>query len=135
VFPVIIKSLSGFVELQFSEPEGLRQRAGKEYYRVTIRGHDLLASLKVYAFEPHVGLAEFFEELALHWRGWKGEKKWSSLEGELSLICTSDGFGHVAIEVVLNSRAGGGWSVRGTLHAEAGQLEQIASDVKKFFMG
>jgi len=116
--------------LELSKPEGLQQPDGSEYYRVTIRGPGLSASSQVYAFEPRgYGLVEFFEDLAAIWRGWKGKKDWTSLEGELSLVCTSDRLGHVAIEVTLCNI----WSVRKVFDVEAGQLEQLASEIKKFF--
>jgi hypothetical protein len=131
---VIIKCSHCSNELQLSEQEGLRRPDGSEYYRVTISGQGLLASLQVYAFDPHGSLDQFFAALVANWRGWKGEKKWASLEGEFSLVCTSDSVGRVAIEVILNSRLGGdGWSAQNIIHVDAGQLEQIALDAKKFF--
>ena len=127
---MIIKCSKDSSELALAEREGLRRSGGSEYFRVTIRGHELSASSQVYAFEPRgCGLVQFFEDLAASWRGWEGEKRWTSLEGELSLICTSDWLGHIAIEVTLYNI----WSVRNVFHFDAGQLEQIASDVKKFF--
>jgi len=131
---VIIKCSRSSDELELSEREGLRRTDGGEYFRVTIKGHGLIASSQVYAFEPNCGMEQFFEDIAASWRGWKGEKKWSSLEGELSLVCTSDSLGHIAVEATLNSGLGeDGWSVRNVFYFDAGQLEQIASDVKKFF--
>ena len=100
---VIIKSSSNSNELQLSEQEGLSHPEGSEYYRVTLKVKDLMASAKVYAFEPHSELAQYFSDLAAHWKGWNGEKKWSSLEGEFTLSCNSDGCGHVAMEVLLKS--------------------------------
>jgi len=130
---VIIKCSKNSGELEFSEREGLRRTDGSEYFRVTIRGHNLSASSKVYAFDPfNAGLTKFFEDLAENWKGWNGEKKWTSLEGELNLVCTTDGLGHIAIEAIL-FEGFDGWSVRNTFYVDAGQLEQLASVVKKFF--
>jgi hypothetical protein len=127
---VIIKCSRTSDELEFSESEGLRRTDGSEYFRVAIRSSNLSASAQVYAWEPRAdGLEQFFEDLAANWRGWDGEKKWTSLEGELSLVCTSDSLGHIAIEVTLYD----GWSVRDVFYVDAGQLEQIVSDIKKFF--
>ncbi len=132
--PVIIKSSSSSNELQFSEQEGLSRSEGSEYYRVILKAKDLTASAKVYAFEPHSELAQYFSDLAVHWKGWKGEKKWSSLEGEFTLSCNSDGQGHIAMEVILKSGLyEDDWTVQTELNIDAGQLEEIASNIKRFF--
>lgn len=131
---VIIKSSSGSNELQLSEQDGLRRGGGSEYYRVTLKVKDLLASAKIYSFQPYSGLAQFFEDLAANWKGWKGEKRWQSLEGEFVLSCTSDGLGHVAIDVVLKSGfCDDDWSVHTVINVDAGQLEEIAINIKQFF--
>jgi hypothetical protein len=127
---VIIKCSQNHDELEFTEQEGLRKRGGSEHFRVTIRSRNLLASSQVYAFDPYNdGLRLFFEDLAANWKGWSGEKKWSSLEGELSLVCTSDSLGHIEIEATLKDI----WSVRNSFYVDAGQLQSIAIDVGKFF--
>ncbi len=127
---MIIKCSKDSSELELSEQEGLMQTDGSEYFLVTIRGHNLSAFSKVYAYDPFdSGLTRFFEYIAKCWKGWNGEKKWTSLEGELRLICTTDSLGHVSIEATLFD----GWSVRNTFYVDAGQLEQLASDIKKFF--
>jgi hypothetical protein len=51
------------------------------------------------------------------------------LEGELSLVCTSDSVGHISIEANLFD----GWIVRNVFYVDAGQLDQMVLDVKKFF--
>ena len=131
---VLIKSLSGSDELQLSEQEGLLRPEGSEYYRVALKAKDLTASAKVYAFEPHGALAQYFADLAAHWKGWNGEKKWSSLEGEFTLSCKSDGCGHIAMEVALKSGLyEDDWSVQIMINVEAGQLKEIASNIKRFF--
>ena len=130
---MIIKCSKDSSELEFSEREGLSRTDGSEYFLVTIRGHNLTAFSKVYAFDPFDnGLTRFFEDIAKSWKGWNGEKKWISLEGELSLVCTADLLGHVAIEATL-FYGFDGWSVRNVFYIDAGQLEQLASDIKKFF--
>ena len=71
---VRIKSSSSSNKLQLSEQEGLSHSEGSEYYRVILKDKDLVASAKVYAFEPHNELAQYFSDLASHWKGWNGEK-------------------------------------------------------------
>ncbi|PYS49468.1 MAG: hypothetical protein DMF68_09885 [Acidobacteria bacterium] len=131
---VIIKSSNSSNELLLSEQDGLQHSGDSEYYRVTLKVKDLLASAKIYAFQPYSELSQFFEDLAANWRGWKGKKEWQSLEGEFSLSCTSDGLGHVAIDVVLKSGFyDNDWSVHTAINVDAGQLEEIASNIKQFF--
>lgn len=131
---VIIKSSSGANELQLLEQEGLRLAEGAEYYRVTLKAKDIIVSAKVYAFEPYNNLSQFFNDLAAHWRGWNGEKQWSSLEGEFTLKCESDSCGHVSMDVVLKSGLyEDDWSVQTGISIDAGQLEEIAANVKQFF--
>ena len=131
---VIIKSSSNSIELQLSEQEGLSRPEGSEYYRVALKAKNLIASAKIYAFEPHSELAQYFSDLAVHWKGWNGEKKWNSLEREFTLSCTSDSQGHIAMEVELKSRVNEEyWSVLVEVNVDAGHLEEIASNVKRFF--
>ena len=70
--------------------------------------------------------------MAAEWRGWKGEKKWESLEGELSLTCTSDGLGHVAIQVDLVTDPMREWRGGGRIVVEAGQLGALANAAAEF---
>ena len=131
---VIIKSTSSSNELQLSEPEGLRGAEGSEYYRVFLKAKDLVASAKVYAYEPHGKLSQFFADLAAHWKDLEGQKRWRSLEGELTLLCDADGRGHVVMQVTLKSGLyEDDWSVQAAIIIEAGQLDRIAANVKRFF--
>ena len=45
--------------------------------------------------------ARFFAELAADWRGWDGERRWRSLEGEMEIEASHDGRGHVLIGVTV----------------------------------
>jgi hypothetical protein len=130
---LLIKCSRSSSELEFSEQEALRGTGGSEHFRVTVRAKDLLASVRVYSPDPHGHLSEFFGDLAVNWKGWSGEKKWSSLEGEVELSCSCDSLGHIEIGVTLNGRLSGGWIVRNPLFVDAGQLEQIAFQLKEFF--
>ena len=75
-------------------------------------------------------LIDFFADLARHWRGWRGERVYESLEGELRLIATYDR--HVQITATLRqSTVENGWSATGTFTVEPGeQMSAIASDVQ-----
>lgn len=129
---VIIKSSSDFAEFHLSERNGLFVSDGSEFYRVTIKSQDFTASSKVYAFDPRNEPCWcYFEDLANHWRGWSGEKQWNSLEGEFTISTESDALGHIAMKIMLESHES--WSARIIIDLDAGQLEDIALKVKKFF--
>jgi hypothetical protein len=127
---MIIKSSNGNGELELSGKEGLRRTDGSEYFIVTIKAHNLTASAQVYSWNPFDrGLTNFFDDIAADWTGWRGEKKWNSLEGELIFVCTADSLGHIEIEVTLYDV----WTVKHVLHVDSGQLKGIALDVRKLF--
>lgn len=106
---------------------------------VILQARGLNASTKIYNYHYAHGTQGFtslFEDLAKNWRGWAGDKRWESIEGDLKLSCSSDSVGHIEILIELSSVVSNpvdGWDVRGTLVVEAGQLESIAMDVKRFF--
>lgn len=136
---VAIKSSSSDNELQLSKPEETLHAGGSEHYRVTLKAESLIASARIYAYEPHGKLSQFFENLAAHASGWNGEKQWSSLEGEFTLSCTHrhghpDNVGYVSMEVTLKSgHYEDDWRVQILIHVDAGQLAEIAVNIKQFF--
>ncbi|HKP68281.1 MAG TPA: DUF6228 family protein [Pyrinomonadaceae bacterium] len=121
--------------IELSEPDGLKNSAGSEYYRVTLRENEFEASVRVYAFDPtDNGLPKFFGELAASWNGWDGKRTWSSLEGEFELSCEHDRVGHVATTATIHSnRHGHGWIGQIRFDMAAGELQGIASGVARFF--
>jgi hypothetical protein len=130
---VTIKCARSAGELMLSDPKPPGSRYPVEYLRVSLKDKDIAASCaKVYIYEPH-SLASLFGELADSWKGWEGAKEWSSVEGDFSLSCKSDGLGHVAIEVRLKSGLDeDDWCVKAVIHVDAGQLDDIASKVSQF---
>lgn len=129
---ITIKSSDNSTELQFSEREGLFHSDGSEYYRVTLKAENMTASSKVYAFDPFDdSCSRYFADLANSWRGWNGVKQWNSLEGELKISSDSDSLGHIAMEITFESY--GSWKSQITMAFEAGQLDDIASEIKTFF--
>jgi hypothetical protein len=123
---IVIKSAHGGTTLDFSELAG-------GFYRVTLSVSDVRGSCLVCDYEPAAYLRGFFRDLATNWRGWKGKKEWSSLEGELRLTATSDSVGHISLSVRIRSGPYPfDWSLSTTLLLEAGNLEQIASQVDGF---
>jgi hypothetical protein len=130
---VTIKSSRSAGTLKLSDPKPPGSGYPVEYLRVSLKDKDIAASsAKVYIYEPH-SLAALFEELAASWKGWEGAKEWSSVEGDFSLSCKSDGLGHVAIEVTLKSGLyEDDWCVKAVIHVEAGQLDEITGKVSEF---
>ena len=116
----------------FSGREGLLKHDGSESYRVGIESEGLEAALAIYAFNPFgPTLAQFFRELANSWRGWNGGKKWTSLEGELSLVCLHDGVGHISVDLML--RKLGEWTAETVIEITAGDIENVANNISEFF--
>lgn len=132
---MIIRGEANNASIELSEPDGLAKPGGSESYRVTLRENEFEVSGRVYAFDPlDKGLSKFFAELAEQWTGWDGSKTWTSLEGEFKLECLHDRVGHVTTTATLRSNAyGHGWTGQIRFDIAAGQLEDIAAGVKRFF--
>ena len=106
---------------------------GPRAYSASIVGRDLNVSTTIYDVlgETYV-FPKFWKQLASSWKGWSGERSWSSIEGDLELTATSDNLGHITVRCHLSSGAPEGWSVTIWLHCEAGALESIASNADRF---
>lgn len=74
------------------------------------------------------GLADYFERLADDWRGWKGERRWASLEDDLELAASHDGLGTVTLTARLRTEAFAHhrWSASTELVLDAGGLDRIS---------
>lgn len=130
---MIIKCCKSDGELEFSQRKGLQRPEGQEFFRATIRSKNLMSYTDVYIFDPFdSNLVRFFENLAENWKGFDGEKEWSSLEDEFSLNCTSDSLGHFALEVTIRNNEDTRYA-RKTIFIESGQLEKIALEARNFF--
>jgi hypothetical protein len=103
-------------------------------FRVSWNSSALNATVDVYDIQPHTW-SKLFRDLADNWRGWSGTKEHKSLEGHLRLSCRIDSTGHVKLRVSL--RGGdlfaSDWQTEATLELEAGQLEGLAQEARKFF--
>lgn len=68
----------------------------------------------------YAALASFFEEMAVSWRGWAGEREFYSLEGDLELTAVHDG--HVRISARLTEHSGPDqWTVQAKVIIDAGE--------------
>ncbi len=117
-----------------SRDDGARfelRRHNRGHLVAELHGRGLEASVLVsdYLFR---GFADFFGGLATDWRGWKGERGWHALEGELSLKAESDRTGHVYLSVELRDGAPPRWQVKAALVLEAGQLDRLAASGREF---
>jgi Family of unknown function (DUF6228) len=115
---------SAVLEFYAAEPSGS--------FHALLRGEGFTGTVDVYEYEPPLRLAAFFRDLATHWRGWSGEKRWASLESQLTLRATSDSTGHTHLIVHLVGGPCHDWRLVGWLTIEAGQLETIAVEIERF---
>ncbi len=103
----------------------------RDYFIAELTHQGLSATIRVDSYLSH-GLGEYFSEIATNWKGWSGERAWSSLEGELKLRATSDRTGHVYLSAVLRCESPAKWQLEAELTLEAGQLDRLANTVLAF---
>src|SRR5262245_31917142 len=99
----LIRSATGSGSLEFFERTPADPRLPIERFKVWLIEQDLSAVGRVYAGPGDAHPAALFARMAADWRGWPGEFRWESLEGELGLCCAQDRTGHVSIRVALRS--------------------------------
>jgi Family of unknown function (DUF6228) len=127
---VEIRSARDGVTLRLSNFFGDNGSALSDSFLVSVVGYELHAATRASScMGPN--LADYFRDIAEHWRGWKGEKKWGTLEGEFELSATADSTGHVKLRFFLRApETGYHWELSGAIELEAGQLDSIAADVR-----
>ena len=106
---------------------------GPRTYSASIAGRNLNVSTTIHDVLGEIYVfPKFWEELASSWKGWSGERTWSSLEGDLKFTATSDNLGHITIRCHLSSGGFEGWSITVWLHCEAGALDSLARKADRF---
>jgi hypothetical protein len=88
-------------------------------------------SASVAAYDDRYGeLAVFFEALANSWRGWEGERSFSSLEGQFEITARHDG--HVRLAIRLRRVDGPGlWTLYSDVTVDPGEdMAAAARDVR-----
>jgi hypothetical protein len=105
-----------------------------ESFRVSLASPGFSATARIenppYGRPP----SDLFEDLAQNWKGWAGEKKWRSMEDELTLIAVRDSVGHIFLTAKIHSNEiPAVWSAKATVMIDAGQLEQISRTFLRFF--
>ena len=103
-----------------------------EQYRLRLVSDDLNAVTKVDNAPYGEMLPEFFAVLSKNWKGWEGEKSWRALEDEYRIEATTSKAGHVTLKVTVNLHQYQ-WRAIAEIMVEAGQLENIENNVKRFF--
>ena len=82
-------------------------------------------------------LADYFDDLAVAWRGWSGSKDWTDDGSNVSVSATHDGIGAVTLEVTADPFAGwdgpGSWNVTARIPIEPGSLGTIAERLRALF--
>jgi hypothetical protein len=111
-----------------------------DYLDVTLTAGGLRASTRIYNHDAIYAvdvsaIAAFLQDIASNWRGWPGEKRWESIEGDLKLTCTSMTLGNINVIVELRSFADDHptWEARCRLVLESWQLDPMAAQAKKVF--
>ncbi len=124
-----IRSCHGRRGLRFHSRRG-------DYFHASVEGDGPSASVRVWGYTDCHLLVDLFESIAHDWRGWQGERSWSSIEDEFRIGATTDKAGHVTLSVVLAHCDGmDDWRLSVPVFTEAGQLEKIAREVARFFSG
>jgi hypothetical protein len=127
VRPFVIKSSHGGRELRLEERKG-------EYFRVTLSGDAISATKVVYAYTDGPRLASLFASIAADWRGWDGERTWSTLESDFSVRATSDRLGHIRLDAELRSHdPDDNWRISAPIFLDAGSLDTVAADAETLF--
>jgi hypothetical protein len=120
-----IKSAHSATRLRFSNLEG-------DYFLASLNNPEYSGAVRVWEYTESEGLAGLFKTLADDWRGWDGERAWSSIEGEFSITCSHDRLGHVTLDAAMHHDFGAlePWRVRGSIVVDAGQLDAIYRSVR-----
>ena len=125
----IIKSVKTDAVLEFSH---LR----RSFVKVALLSEDRKAVMDIYLDDGDtLELAELFQRMAEQWRDWEGKLSWAPFEVEFTLDASSDGLGHVELEVEFSKYGvAEPWYFKGSLFTEAGQLDTLAREAKRFFV-
>jgi len=111
------------------------------YYRVSLTYRDHLSLRCVIPIDDPAALLRFFEDLAQHKKGWQGERKVDSREGQFVITCTYEGkmyrpevsmYVFCALDIPSFDPY---WSVQLHLDVDPDSLEDLAARAKVVFAG
>jgi hypothetical protein len=129
-----IKSSKDDCALEFFDRVPEDRSSPLESFNAKVTRCDLYGAVNVWAGYAKFHPGHWFRELAENWRGWEGERKWASLEGEITLSATNDRRGHVAMRVQMRSGFwDNDWHVTATVQVDPGQLDGFARHAAMFF--
>lgn len=102
-----------------------------EYMQVKIESQNASIFHMVFLYTDINSLKDFFNEMAVNWKGWKSEKKWSSLEGDVLIVATFSLTGNInlSIKLVHNLGCDDWWEFQTVFVIESGQLENLAKQM------
>jgi hypothetical protein len=123
----LIKSTNGRRALRFYDRE-------QDHFRVSVEGDGPQVTKGIWGYTYPAGVADLFEACARDWTGWSDVQFWESIEGDLRLDVRSSPMGHITIKVcVRDTSSAEGWLVEVPVFTEAGALDDIARQCRKFF--
>ena len=111
----------------------ITQTGRTDYHRAELSCGTTQASIDFYAGDVPP-LSELFSGLAEDWRGWEGERRWGSLDGEVELRATHDKLGTITLAVRMRSDAYDPtvrehhWTTTALLFLDAGTLDSLARE-------
>ncbi len=125
-----INSTTSSRKLVFSQFDG-------EYFNVELKGFEVHATTRVFAYTDANVLNKFFKELGSFVTPWQDIKSWRSIERDFSIFATCTALGCVTFSIELQVLQGApeAWMVMAGLSTDFGQLEQIAKNSESFFNG
>ena len=104
-----------------------------DYFDVELIGDAVTAKKQIWGYTYTEFLGGLFESIARDWKGWDGERDWASIEGDLTISASSDKLGHIRLDVaVRNNDFENDWKLDAPIYLDAGGLDRIASEVKRF---
>ncbi len=130
--PVVIKCAERETTFKLFEPEWHARNNSLQYFTASLQGVNVSATSRIYAFRSD-SIIVFFETLAKKWKDGEVPTQWWSPERALSLIAECDSLGHISLIVLLAPDCYCHWQLKATLALEAGQLDGIVTQVKRFW--
>jgi Family of unknown function (DUF6228) len=129
MYEAVVTSTEGR-QLRFARPVRSPDEREPWSYDVSLAVEGTHASVNVWDYGA--GPAAYFQLLADNWKGWDGDRSWSSLEGQLNIDARHDGKGLIICEVTVGSVIAPTWSLTATLTFGAGaHMDEIAATVAR----
>jgi hypothetical protein len=119
------------LSIRRDDEPGRHPELNDAYWIAALHCGPMQASLRFY--EMSLGdLSGYFATLATDWRGWAGERRWSSLEDDVTLVARHDGLGAVTLTARLRTEAFAThrWDASAELVLDAGALDRLIRQVE-----